>query len=348
MVEKIVVASTHEEAGKTSVIVGIAKSLSGKKRIGYMKPFGDRLLYQKKRLWDYDSALVTNILDLKESPENISIGFNHSKLRFMYDEESIKEKLDDIVKKTSEEKDLLFIEGGRDLAYGKSVYLDPLSVVRSTGAKLLLVLGGVSEDTIVDDLTYIKKCLKTDDIDLMGVIITQVKDIIDFKDTYLTMIEELGVKILGVLPFVPELKYFTMEYLYQTIFGKVIAGEKGLSNIVKHIFVGAMSAATVVQRPLWSIEKKLIITPGDRVDMITAALDSNTSGIVLTNNILPDDPIITSKANIKNIPLILVSKDTFATAKEIDDMEILFTKDEKEKIEVLGKIVHENVDLDVF
>ncbi len=121
-----------------------------------------------------------------------------------------------------------------------------------------------------------------------------------------------------------------------------------MKNVVKHIFVGAMSAANVVERALWRLENKLIITPGDRRDMILAALESNTAGIVLTNSILPDDPILMSKANINNIPLILVSTDTFATAKTIDDMEILFTKDETEKINILETIVKENIDLSIF
>ena len=57
---RIVVASTRENAGKTSFIVGLTKAL--RREVGYMKPFGDRLLYRKKRLWDYDSALVATSL----------------------------------------------------------------------------------------------------------------------------------------------------------------------------------------------------------------------------------------------------------------------------------------------
>jgi BioD-like phosphotransacetylase family protein len=60
--EKVIVASMRESAGKTGVIVGLAKALG--KKIGYIKPFGDRLLYRKKRLWDYDSALITDIFGL--------------------------------------------------------------------------------------------------------------------------------------------------------------------------------------------------------------------------------------------------------------------------------------------
>ncbi len=227
MVEKIVIASTSKEAGKTSFIIGLAKALEGKKKIGYMKPLGDRLLYQKKLLWDYDSSLVSNILNLDESPENISIGFNHSKLRFMYDESTTKEKLNEIIENVSKNKDLVLIEGSNSLSFGHSVFLDPLSITRSTGAKLILVIGGIADEAIIDDIAYIKNCILTEDIDLLGIVITKVKDADDFKSTYMDTFNDLGVTILGILPFKEELSHFSMEFLTQTILGKVLAGEKG-------------------------------------------------------------------------------------------------------------------------
>ena len=92
--DKIIVESMRKSAGKTSLIMGLI--LATQKKIGYMKPFGDRLLYRKKRLWDYDSALIANVFDLKEVPENITIAFEHSKIRFMYDEEATKKKFSPI------------------------------------------------------------------------------------------------------------------------------------------------------------------------------------------------------------------------------------------------------------
>jgi BioD-like phosphotransacetylase family protein len=346
MVQKIVVASTREEAGKTSIIIGLAKTLSGKK-IGYMKPFGDRLLYQKKRLWDYDAALIANIIGLDDRPEDISLGFAHSKLRFMYDEETTKEKINELVDQVCENKDIIFIEGSKNLSFGLSVYLDPLTIARNTQAKLLLILSG-DEDEIVDDITFLKKFVKADDVELIGVIINGIKDIKEFKNIHLKDFQDLGVKVLGILPYKEEMTYYSMEYLYQTLMAKIIAGEGGLQKKVKNIFVGALSASLVVNLPLWRSENKLIITGGDRTDMIIAALESDTSGIILTNNIIPDDPIITSKANSANIPLLSVPKDTFKIAKQIDDMEILFTKDETDKINLLEELVKNNVDLNIF
>jgi len=55
--KSLIVASTREDAGKTSTIIALARILN--KRFGYLKPLGDRFLYRKKRLWDYDASLLT-------------------------------------------------------------------------------------------------------------------------------------------------------------------------------------------------------------------------------------------------------------------------------------------------
>ena len=94
--KSLIVASTRENAGKTSTIIALARILG--KRFGYLKPLGDRFLYRKKRLWDYDASLLTQLFGLGEEPETISIGFDHSKLRYMYERGSIFEEFERIVR----------------------------------------------------------------------------------------------------------------------------------------------------------------------------------------------------------------------------------------------------------
>jgi uncharacterized protein len=58
--KRIVIASMERGAGKTSFVVGFGKNTESK--IGYMKPFGERILYRKKRLLDYDSVLISSTI----------------------------------------------------------------------------------------------------------------------------------------------------------------------------------------------------------------------------------------------------------------------------------------------
>lgn len=338
----LIVASTRESAGKTSVLIGIGRALN--KKFGYIKPLGDRFLYRKKRLWDYDAALMVNLFDLGEEPERISIGFDHSKLRYMYDEESITHEMKQVIAEMEKDKEALFIECGKDLSYGASVHLDPLTLSQATGHQVLIITGG-SKNDIADDLAFLKRFVGSDEAHVGGVIINKVIKIDDFKETYLPEIESLGVNVLGVIPYEKELTTLSVSYLAEKLFARVIAGEDGLNRLIRNVFVGAMSVSAAQAEPIFAKPDKLIITSGDRSDMIIAALEAGgTSCIVLTNNIVPPANV-TAKASELKIPILLVPTDTYATAMQVDKLEPLLTKDDDKKIEIITRLVKENVDL---
>jgi BioD-like phosphotransacetylase family protein len=160
-------------------------------------------------------------------------------------------------------------------------------------------------------------------------------------------IAAMGVRVLGTIPYKSELTHPSVGFLSEILFAKVLGGEVGLSTVAKHIFVGAMSADQARRHPGFGKAKKLVITSGDRSDMILASLEGDTAGLVLTNNISPSSKII-AKATELGVPLLLVPEDTYQVAKQIDDAQYLLKRDEVEKIELLEKLVRENVDLETL
>jgi hypothetical protein len=339
--DKLIIASTSQNAGKTSLIVGLAKALN--KKFGYMKPLGDRLLYRKKQLWDYDSALVTNIFGLTDDPSHMSLGFDHSKLRYMYDETQTKEKLNEAADSIGHDKELLFVEDSKDLAYGISVHLDAISLAETLGGKLVVVVSG-DEDAIFDDLTFIHKHINLCDVNFGGVIVNKLHDKENFETTYLAEIEAMEIPVLGMMPFEARMTHYAVDYLAEYLFAKVIAGEGGLTNVVQNVFVGAASVNSALRGTAMKREASLAITSGDRTDMILAALESNVVGMILTNNILPPSNII-AKASERNVPLLLVAADTYEIARKLDNLTPLLTKDDTAKIDLVEQLVKEHVDL---
>jgi uncharacterized protein len=339
--QKLIIASVRPSAGKTSFIVGLLKNLG--KSFGYLKPLGDRLVYREKHLWDYDSAVINGVFGLKGSPEETTVGFQHSKLRYMYDEPGIQDKLKKLAEDAARGKELLVIESGHDFTYGASVHMDALSIAKSTGAKFILVVSG-NEDSIADDLFFFKKHILAEGVNAGGMVINKVPDIEDFKDSYLSSIQELGAKVLGIIPFRKDLTYYTVQFLADALLATVIAGEKGINNLVKTVFVGAMSMDDAIGSQFFKKENRVMITAGDRSDLILAALETDATAIILTNNIAPPSNIV-SLAALKNIPLLLVKSDTYAAASQIDDLEPLLTASEAEKIDLLTKLVKTHVDI---
>jgi BioD-like phosphotransacetylase family protein len=299
------------------------------------------LIYQRKKNWDYDASLIIKLWGLDCDPDSVTLGFNHAKLRYVHDEESVRRVVGGMVEKASAGMDGLFIEGGKDICYGASVFLDSLTLACSVGAEVIVVASG-EPDTVMDDIHFIHKYFNMSSCRLKGVIINKVRDPEDFKQTHLKNITGLGIPVLGVIPYEERLSYYSMRYLADALFAKVLGGESGLDNVVKHIFVGAISTEAGMRNPVFNQENKLIITSGDRDDMIIAALASNSAGVILTNNIIPPSNIIAMAAE-QNIPLLLVAHDTFQVAKQIDRLEALITPADAEKVAILADLVGKNV-----
>jgi len=334
----------HPNAGKTSIIIGLAKALN--KKVGYIKPFGDRLLYRKKRLWDYDTALINDIFGLEVDPAEMSIGFDHARLLYIFDKETIKKKVLELQESAGKDKDILFVEGGKEISYGVSIYLDAISLTMSLAAELVVVISG-KEETIIDDIIFLKNHVNLGMVNLKGIIINKVPNLEDFINIHLPKIHQLNINVLGVIPHYEELSQFTVNFLADRLFAKVITGDSFLNRPVKNIIIGSMSANAAKNSPVFHEENKVVITSGDRNDMIAAALESDTSAIVLTCNIEPSPELI-SKASERKIPLLLVSPDTYQIAKQIELIEPLLQRDDAEKILLLEQMIKKHVDLNEF
>ncbi|MBN1472624.1 MAG: AAA family ATPase [Syntrophaceae bacterium] len=345
--KKIVVSSMRSNAGKTSVIAGII-SLVKDKKFAYAKPLGDRLIYRKKRTWDYDASLMVNLLERKGEMEShlekITLGFDHSRLKYMYDQEGIQKALSEIVTDIGGNNDVLFMESGKDLASGAYLNLDPVSVAKYIDGKLIIVVSGET-DCVLDDIKFLEKYMKIKDANFGGVIINKIKDLDDFENSCAPDINKMGIDIIGVIPYKAQLTYFTLDFLAEKLLARVIAGEDNLKNVVKNIIIGTPAHDADKQplpaKPGLREGNQLMITGGEKSDMILAALERDTAGIIITNDVVPHQNII-SRANERGIPILLVGMDTFKTAKTIDDMEALLRKDDKEKIALLSQLIEKH------
>ena len=340
--KKIVVSSIRSNAGKTSIIAGII-SLIKDKKFAYAKPLGDRLIYRKKRSWDYDASLMVNLLqrqgELEGHYEKITLGFDHSRLKYIYDQEGIEKALSEIVTDIGGNNDVLFIESGKDLASGAYLNLDPVSIAKYIDGSLVIVVSGDS-DSVIDDIKFIEQYVKIKDVKFGGVIINKINDVEDFENSYTQIIKDMGIDVLGILPYNEQLTYFTLGFLAEKLLARVLAGEENLRNVVKNIIIGKPLTAEqpLSAKPSLHEGNQLVITGGDKSDMILAALERDTAGIIITNDIVPHQNII-SRANERGIPILLVGMDTFKTAKTIDDMEALLKKDDTEKIQLLSQLI---------
>ncbi len=341
--KNIIISSTEKDAGKTTI--GLAIALSTDRSLNFFKPFGDRPIYKKKRLIDYDAKLFKNVLDLDTDYEKFCIGFDHSKIKYAYDETTIKEKIKERVQELSKGKDGLIIETGEHWGFGSSIGLDPISISDMVESEVLLVTS-VSGTEVADKLTTASRYFEKNGTEVKGVVLNRAESLEEMEDFVVQDVEDLGLDVLGIVPDISSLDLTRMRFINDMLFGKVVAGEGGLDNIVKNVYVGAMSADEMIRTPSFQEKRKLMVTGGDMADVILASLEEGTSGIILTNNIIPPSNII-SRADRANIPLISVPINTYEAAQRIERMETITTIDDNFKIEHIKEKVCPNLEIDL-
>ena len=339
--KKIIFASLVPNVGKTSLTIALSKNT--KKKIAYMKPLGDRMRYSHKKLWDYDADLIQSTLKMEVEPQDMTLGFEHSKLRYMYDEYTLKEKLNNQIEEFEKNHDVLIIEGANYLTHGASIGMSALRLAKLTEAELVIILRG-NADTIMDELTFIKYNIVETGVNFKGVILNQIHDMEDIKsEEVCDTIKKLGIKVFGIIPYESNLKTLLLKQIADDLLATPLCAEHHVYKYIKNIYIGSMSLNEVMKKEYLSKKDKLLIVSGDRSDIIVASIETEASGIVLTNNIIPPNNII-ANANEKNIPLLLTRDDTFTVAKKIDKMEALLFKSDEEKFNIFAKLVKQHVD----
>ena len=132
---------------------------------------------------------------------------------------------------------------------------------------------------------------------------------------------------------------------------RVLYGKEHLNRHVYSFTVAAMQLRNFIKR----IEHgTLIITPGDRADVIVACLSAfasmsmpNISGIMLTGGLKPEEPVQRLIEGFSNIlPILSVKEDTFPTAKIVSNVHAVISPDNNRKITQALGLFEKNVNLE--
>ncbi|MBA3046568.1 MAG: AAA family ATPase [Candidatus Thermoplasmatota archaeon] len=343
--KSLTITSSRTAAGKTTVGLGIA--LNTDLKCGYYKPFGDHLVYSKKNLHDLDAMVYHKWLGMGDEVLESTLGFDADKILSHWNSSELDSVLKRNYQNICKDKDLVLVETARNYSYGGHMDLDSVSLAQKFDSDMILVAEG-DVPLILDKVLAISKCTENI-VRLKGVIINKASDEerekIDIEVP--PVLERKGIKLLGVLPKKRELEKGDMSLVLEKLNAKLIAGSDGLGNIIEVVHIGALTADQAMNLPSFFVENKLLITGGDRVDLIFAALNMNTAGIVLTNNILPH-PRVIAKADDLKIPIISVHMDTYSTSKAVDKIIAEITPDDDYKKTLIKDMAKANLDLDAI
>jgi BioD-like phosphotransacetylase family protein len=162
----------------------------------------------------------------------------------------------------------------------------------------------------------------------------------------------LGVPLLGVLPVQQVLARPNLAQICEHIGGRWLntipaAG----ATRVQRLVVGAMTADGIAKH---LNRGTVIITPGDRTDIINAAITharnspaDSVAGLILTNDIEPD-PEICDRLSKTDIPAMIAAGESFTVTSKINGMTVKTQPGDADKIPVIKRLIHEHVGIDTL
>jgi len=355
--KRIFVAATRMNDGKTTSCLGLFAALQHLyPRVGFIKPVGQRYVEVEGHLVDEDSYLLDMIYKVHvpiESMSPITIDPTFTR-RFLHNpEESYAQIVDKICRafdRVSWEKDFTLIEGTGHAGVGSIFDLSNARVARLLDAKVVIVCpGGIGRP--IDEIALNKALFDREGVEVIGAILNKVEpDKMAQITQYAGLgLARLGVPLLGVLPVQKTLSAPNLSQVAAEIGGRWLnAHDTGAHERVLRVIVGAMAAKGIIDHLQ---PGNLIITPGDRDDVILAAISATSisgtkaiAGIVLTNDILPHPKLVELLAKT-DIPVIAAHEDAYSITSKIHNMTVKTQPHDTDKIPIIKQLVTEHVDL---
>lgn len=347
----IYLVSTRELSGKSVITIALASILVERRlKVGYLKPIGiSNSLIHGRELHDEDVEIIKSILKLEYADDVICPIFLKGD-EFLEDftegnSELFLEKIRSAYKRVAESSDIVLIEGPHNLMTGSFIGCSAPRIARELGAEMILV-EKVENDFAIDSVIHVQDYCARFGTKFSGVIFNRVPEdrIKRLKGVIRPFIEKRGINVLGIIPEDRMLRALTAREICEFIGGRVLAGKDGLDNIVEEILVGAMtpeSAAKYFRKAV----NEVVITGGDRTDLILTALELGVSAIILTGNLYPSVKVF-PKADQLKVPLILVPYDTYTTLQYIQRMIGRIKPKDVRRINAAINLVKSHVDLE--
>ena len=342
MSKAIYIASSEPNSGKSIVTLGLMNMLVGKiKNIAYFKPIVNET---EKDIKDIHIETIITQFGLKLDYTD-AFAFTYDELLKHRSEGNNSLIIDNIIskfKKLEESHDFVVVEGTSFNGDAASFEFDSnVDIAKNLGIPLILITKGDSStpEEIANSILSTYQVVNDKDVKVLSVIANKI-NLADVDRLKQILDARLPKDVLNaVIPFNKDLSNPTMKEIFEAVKGKLLFGDNLLTNQVDHFIVGAMQLRNCLTRLK---ENTLIVTPGDRADIIVAMLQANLSknypkvaGMILSGGLEPEEAILKLLEGLETvIPMIQVESGTFETVNKVGAVQSRIYADNKPKIEL--------------
>ena len=351
---RVFIAATRQNDGKTTISLGLLAALRQfYPRVGYIKPVGQRFVEIEEQKIDEDTVLMDRVYRLNcplvdMSPIAVEPDFTRKYLQSSNNEALIK-KIQKAFDRVAWEKDFVLCEGSGHAGVGSVFDLSNAQVAKILGCKVIIVTqGGIGKP--IDEVALNQALFEKEGVEIIGVILNKVKeDKIDYVTEFARRgLKRKGLELLGVVPHQRILSSPTVDLICEELKAERLNDSAQMHNLVADVVVGAMGAHNAMKFFKAGV---LVITPGDREDLVLAAAaklcgknEENLAGIVLTGNLRPGGTVL-KVIQTMPFPVLLAADDSYEVASKVHDMIVKTRPDDLAKITLIRNIIAKNVDV---
>ena len=350
---RVFIAATRQNDGKTTTSLGLLSALQNQfPRIGYIKPVGQRFVEIAEQKIDEDTVLMDSVYKLNcplvdMSPIAVEPDFTRKYLAESNNDALVK-KIQKAFDRVSWEKDFVLCEGSGHAGVGAVFDLSNAQVAKILGAKVIIVTrGGIGKP--IDEVALNQALFEKAGVEIIGVLLNKVlPDKIDYVTEFARKgLKRKGLELLGVLPHQPVLSRPTMDSIREELRAENLNRPPPHHALIEDVVVGAMGAQNATR---FFKRGVLIITPGDREDIVLAAsavcraADDCLAGIVLTGNLRPG-PAVMDIIRKLPFPVLLAADDSYEVASKVHEIIVKTRPDDLEKISLIRDLIARYVDV---
>ncbi len=356
--KRIFIAATRMNDGKTTTSLALFSALSAlTTKVGFIKPVGQRFLEVEGQAIDEDSVLIEQIFDTKVPIKAMSPIAIHSEFtrNFLDNPDATHTQLIDKMCRAFDRaaygQEYIIIEGTGHAGVGSVFNLCNAEVAKRLEAKVIIVArGGIGRP--IDEIALNKALFNQAGVDVIGAIINKVEaSKLETVQKYCRIaLDRMGVPLLGCIPTNCKLAVPKLNQIVKEIDGCWLnGGEQAKSVRADKVFIGDMAAKGLFEL---MAPGSLIITPGDREDILLAAIAAEgiarekvVSGIILTHDLLPHQKLM-DMIKKTAIPIIICCDDSYTVASKINQMTVKTQPSDSDKIPIIKNLINKYVDLD--
>jgi BioD-like phosphotransacetylase family protein len=351
---RVFIAATRQNDGKTTASLGLIAALQKYfPRVGYIKPVGQRFIEIEEQKIDEDSVLMDAVYSMNcplvdMSPIAVEPDFTRKYLQSSNNEALVK-KIQKAFDRVAWEKDFVLCEGSGHAGVGSVFDLSNAQVAKILGAKVIIVTqGGIGKP--IDEVSLNQALFEKEGVEIIGVILNKVLgEKVDYVADFARRgLKRKGLDLLGVLPYEQTLCNPSLDSIREELKAELLNTPPTLYGLVEDVVVGAMSAQNAIK---FFKRGVLLITPGDREDILLAACTSidaqseeKMAGIVLTGGLRPPESILKIIRTMP-IPVLIAQADSYEVASKVHTLIVKTRPSDAEKISLIRDIVAKNVNV---